>query len=195
MALFAYRLDAVLARLRAQAWRLLGVRVRAGAKAHAGTRLRCAWGHAELGAGSELYRGVQVLCTGTGRFRLGAGSHIAPGGYLLVGDSHLEIGRGVAIGPQVAIFCEANGSRAGLPFVQQHVRAPVQIGDNVYLGARVTVLPGAVIEHDVVVAAHAVVRGRLASGQVYGGVPARALHPLRPEADAAEAAATRGDPA
>ena len=178
--LIGYTLDALAARLRAQAWRGLGVRSAAGAKAHAGSRVRCAWGHAELGERAELYRGVQVLCTGAGRFRLGARSHIAPGGYLLVGGSTLEIGSGVAIGPQVAIFCEANGARAGLPFIEQHVSAPVRIGDNVFLGARVTVLPGAVIEPNVVVAAHAVVRGRLASGFVYGGVPARELHPLQP---------------
>lgn len=180
MALIGYTLDAALARLRALAWRALGVRSAARTKAHAGSRVRCAWGHAELGAEAELYRDVQVLCTGAGRFHLGARSHIAPGGYLLVGGSQLHIGAGVAIGPQVAIFCEANGARAGVPFIEQHVSAPVRIGDNVFLGARVTVLPGAVIECDVVVAAHAVVRGRLASGFVYGGVPARALHPLQP---------------
>jgi acetyltransferase-like isoleucine patch superfamily enzyme len=178
--LIGYRLDALGARLRAALWRCLGVRVGSGAKVHAGVRLRCAWGQAELGERAELYRGVQVLCTGAGRFSLGAGSHMAPGGYLLVGASTLHIGAGVAIGPQVGIFCETNGARAGTPFTQQHVRASVSIGDNVFLGARVTVLPGAVIERDVVVAAHAVVRGRLASGYVYGGVPARALHALQP---------------
>ena len=180
MALIGYWVDAAVARARAWAWRALGVRCAAGAKAHAGSRVRCAWGAAELGARAELYRGVQVLCIDGGRFHLGADSHIAPGGYLLVGASQLHIGAGVAIGPQVAMFCEANDARAGRPFIEQHQRAPIHIGDNVYLGARVTVLPGAVIESHVVVAAHAVVRGRLASGFVYGGVPARPLHPLRP---------------
>lgn len=179
MLLIRYRIDAAFAWIRAQAWRVAGVRVGARVRVHKGVRILCAWGHAKLSDGAEIYRGVQVLCTGVGCFHLGADSHIAPDGYLLVGSQTLDIGAKVAIGPQVAIFCESNGANAGRPFVKQLICAPVRIGTNVFLGARVTVLPGTVIENDVVVAAHSVVRGHLRSGWVYGGVPAQALHPVK----------------
>lgn len=186
MGLLMYRLDALGAWVRAQVWRLLwGARLGRRVKVHAGARLRGPRGCAVLGEGAELYRDVQVLCTAGGRFSLGAGSHIAPGGYLLVAGQALQIGESVAIGPQVAVFCSANGSAAGAPFVHQRVEAPVHIGRNVFIGARVTLLPGAVVDDDVVVAAHAVVRGHLASGWVYGGVPARPLHRLKAPPDAA----------
>lgn len=181
MGMTGYRLDAALARLRAMAYRLGGLKIGAGVKIHAGVRLRCAAGHARLGDRVEIYRGVQILCTAGGSVEIGAHSHIAPLGHLLIGGSSLMVGSRVAMGPQVAIFCESNGTAWGRPFVDQLVRAPVVIGSNVFLGARVTVLPGAVIEDDVVVAAHAVVRGTLRSGFVYGGVPAREIKALSPE--------------
>lgn len=56
--------------------------------------------------------------------------------------------------------------------------APVTIGDRVWLGAHVTVLPGVTIGDDVVVAAGAVVARDLPAGAVYGGVPARRIRTL-----------------
>jgi len=51
----------------------------------------------------------------------------------------------------------------------------VVIGDRVWIGARAIVLPGAVIESDVVIAAGAVVTGRCVAQGVYAGVPARRI--------------------
>lgn len=175
--LLGYRLDALRARVRARWLGLLGLAVGAGAQVHPGVRLR----HGEgcgLGEGSILYRDVQILATAGGRFAIGQRSHLAPGAYVLVGAQQLRIGDDVAIGPGLMLFCESNDTRGPGLFRQQYRRADVRIGSNVFIGARVTVLPGAVIEDHVAVAAHAVVSGRLASGWLYGGVPARALRRL-----------------
>ncbi len=181
MALWPYRLEAATARLRAQVWRLRGLSVGTGAAVHGGVRLRFGAPSA-LGERSVLYRGAQILATGAGSFRIGRDSHLAPGAYVLVGGQALDIGDGAAIGPGLMLFCESNDAGPGGLFRTQYRRAPVRIGHNVFLGARVTVLPGAIIEDDVVVAAHAVVSGHLASGWVYGGCPARPLRPLQAEA-------------
>ncbi len=173
--LLGYTLDAVRARMRARVAAWLGLRVGSRAQIHPGARVRCGRGSA-LGAGSILYRDVQLLATGDGRFTIGARSHIAPGGYLLIGDQRLTIGDDVAIGPGLMLFCESNAVTARGLFRDHYRRADIRIGSNVFLGARVTVLPGSVIDDNVVVAAHALVRGHLASGWVYGGVPARPMH-------------------
>lgn len=178
MALIGYRVDALRARLGALWHRWLGLQVGSGVQIHPGARLRHGPGCA-IGDASILYRGVQVLATEGGTFQIGSGSHIAPMGYLLVGPSQLLIGDGVAIGPQLALFCQTNGTRPAKPFAQQRRQAPVRIGNNVYIGAHVTVLPGAHIEDNVVVAAQSVVRGRLASGWIYGGAPARPLRQIQ----------------
>lgn len=56
--------------------------------------------------------------------------------------------------------------------------AAVEIGDDVWIGCGVRILAGTIIEPRVVVAAGAVVRGRLESGFLYAGVPARKIKPL-----------------
>jgi Acetyltransferase (isoleucine patch superfamily) len=57
-------------------------------------------------------------------------------------------------------------------------RAPIIIGDDVWLGCGVRVLAGTIIEDRVVVAAGAVVKGKLDSGFLYAGVPAKKIKPL-----------------
>lgn len=175
--LLGYRLDALRARLRARCLGLLGLDVGSGAQVHPGARLRHGPGCA-LGDRSIVYRDGQILATAGGRFRIGRDSHLAPGAYVLVGAQQLHIGDDVAIGPGLMLFCESNDVAGEGLFRQQYRRAEVRIGSNVFIGARVTVLPGAVIEDHVAVAAHAVVTGRLASGWLYGGAPARPLRPL-----------------
>jgi len=177
MALLAYPLDALRARIAARWHALLGLSVAHGVQIHPRVQLRHGEGSA-IGARSILYRGVRILATGAGRFRIGRDSHIAPDAYLLVGGQSLEIGNDVAIGPGLMLFCESNAPSGVELFRAEYVRADVLIGCNVFIGARVTVLPGSVIEDRVAVAAHSVVRGRLASGWVYGGCPARPLREL-----------------
>ncbi|MFS2032370.1 DapH/DapD/GlmU-related protein, partial [Curtobacterium sp. CT11-45] len=79
------------------------------------------------------------------------GDHTAIGMQVLVMTSHHEIGDDGA-------WSETASGRS------------VDIGERVWIGGRAVVLPGTVIEDDVVVAAGAVVRGRLTSHGVYAGV-------------------------
>lgn len=55
------------------------------------------------------------------------------------------------------------------------VGAPVEVGDNAWLSARVVVLPGVEIGERSVVAAGAVVTKNLPAGGVFGGVPAKKI--------------------
>lgn len=50
---------------------------------------------------------------------------------------------------------------------------PIKIGNNVFLGFGVILLPGATIGDNVIVGAGTIVRGQLKSNSVYAGVPAR----------------------
>ena len=54
----------------------------------------------------------------------------------------------------------------------------INIGSDVWIGARVTILSGVEIKKRVVVGAGSVVTSDLESGYVYGGVPAKKIKKL-----------------
>jgi maltose O-acetyltransferase len=89
----------------------------------------------------------------------------------------LTIGNNVIIGPELFVYTgDHNIYECGTFFSDQtKYNIPVSIGDDVYIGARITILKGVVIENRVVVAAGAVVTEKLKSGYVYGGVPAKRI--------------------
>ncbi|MFJ2980491.1 acyltransferase [Curtobacterium sp. NPDC087082] len=130
-----------------------------------------------VGRGVYFNRNVTVEAVAPVRI----GDHTAIGMQVLVMTSHHEIGDDGA-------WSETASGRS------------VDIGERVWIGGRAVVLPGTVIEDDVVVAAGAVVRGRLTSHGVYAGVPARRIRELgvpgaAPAPAPAAAAATPAFPA
>lgn len=88
------------------------------------------------------------------------------------------IGSFVMMGADCAVFTRNHRfDRADIPMCRQGdtpVR-PVIIGDDVWLGARVILLPGTVIGHGAVIGAGSVVAGEIPSMAVAAGNPARVL--------------------
>ncbi|MDF9717277.1 acyltransferase [Nocardioides sp. ChNu-153] len=93
--------------------------------------------------------------------------------YLDVARGRIEIGADCHLAPQVMVLTATHGRDEDGRTSRDAEYLTTRVGDNVWLGARATLLPGAVVEDGCVVAAGAVVTGRLTSGGVYAGVPAR----------------------
>ena len=97
----------------------------------------------------------------------------------LAADQSVVIGRDCLLAEMVSVrdhdHAFADPDRAVLD--QGRTTAPVRIGDNVWLGAKVTVTKGVTIGSDVVVGAHTVVTTDLPDGCVAVGVPARVIGP------------------
>ena len=88
------------------------------------------------------------------------------------------IGNFVMMGADCAVFTRNHRfDRADLPMCRQGETAvkPVIIGDDVWLGARVILLPGAVIGHGAVIGAGSVVAGEIPPMAVAAGNPARVI--------------------
>ncbi|MDO7805172.1 sugar O-acetyltransferase [Lactiplantibacillus pentosus] len=90
----------------------------------------------------------------------------------------VHIGDNVMIGPNVDIYTvnhplTASGRRANL--AQGH---PVTIGNDVWIGGKVTITPGVTIGNNVVVAAGAVVTHDVPDNTLVAGVPAKAIRQL-----------------
>lgn len=119
---------------------------------------------------ANVFSGVRI--TGRG-LRIGRRTFVNHDCYLDVARGRVEIGDDCHLGPGVMVLTATHGRDEGGRAAKVADYLTTRIEDEVWLGARVTVLPGAVVERGAVVAAGAVVRGRLSSGGTYAGVPAR----------------------
>ena len=93
----------------------------------------------------------------------------------------VTIGENVRIGEKVSIHDE-NHTFEPLPLSEEDRKkyntSPISIGNRVWIGAGVIVLPGTTIGNDTVVAAGSVVKGTLEPESLYAGVPAKFIRKL-----------------
>lgn len=150
----------------------------------------------ELPWSAQLSRGVRLHATDNGKIIVGSGVAIGPtsliqakGGVVVIGagvfvgqgcvivaQNSIHIGAGVLVAEYVSIrdqdHCVDNGlalSKSGF------VVDPIFIGNDVWIGAKSTVLRGACIEDNVVIGAHSLVNGSISKGSIAVGVPAKII--------------------
>ena len=89
----------------------------------------------------------------------------------------LKIGNNVMMGPNVTILTHThNIERTDIPMGQQGMRvAEVVIGNDVWIGMRVVIMPGVKIGNGAVIGAGAVVTKDVPDFAVVGGVPAKII--------------------
>jgi acetyltransferase-like isoleucine patch superfamily enzyme len=162
---------------------------------------RCLYSGLRVGRNVRLGRGVYVNVASGGRLVIGDNVFIGPNAHLtadggtieigsdcFVGDGvvivsaeHVAIGRDALIAAYATIRDQDHGmADADRPYRLQPLQtSPIEIGDNVWLGAHVVVLKGAVIGPGCVVGANAVVTGPLPAATLCVGSPAKVLRPVR----------------
>jgi acetyltransferase-like isoleucine patch superfamily enzyme len=132
-----------------------------------------------LGVGANLECGV-ILWLGehSGSIQIAVRTYIGPYSFLGTSDHKLEIGEDTMIGAHCYIITENHGTaRRDIPYSQQgYTGADVKIGNNVWLGCHVTVLPGVTIGDNSIIGAGAVVTKNIPAGQTWAGVPARPIN-------------------
>jgi len=133
--------------------------------------------HFTARAGTALRHGCHIGNT-HGRFVLGSHSHLGAYCHVNAVRGEVRIGDDVAIGPGTKIVSYSNQFVAGEDVSTSTVTQDVIIGDHVFIGANVTILPGTKIESNVVVGAGSVVRGTLESNGLYVGAPCRRAREL-----------------
>jgi len=89
----------------------------------------------------------------------------------------LKIGNDVMMGPDVMIFTQNHEtSRLDIPMrLQTAPKIPVEIGDDVWIGARAIILPGRKIGKGAIIGAGAVVTKDVPDYAVVGGNPAKII--------------------
>lgn len=152
-------------------------------------------GDIRIGARSTVHPGAMLLSYG-GFIRLGVNCSVNPFS-VLYGHGGLMVGDNVRIAAHCVVIPANHGTALdGGPIASQPLsKRGIRIGNDVWLGAGVRVLDGAVIGDGCVVAAGAVVRGELESCGIYGGVPARLLGWRKPNASYLKGLIYGGNPA
>lgn len=124
---------------------------------------------------SRIVRGE--LATGPkGRIEIGHNVRINFGA-LISAQELVKIGNNVSMGPY-AIITDSDFHSVDRPY-SPPVGVPTFIGDNVWLGARVTVLKGSSIGEGSIISAGSVVAGRIPPNVIAAGNPARVVRNVR----------------
>lgn len=176
-------------RIRRSYMRIRRPRLRLGRNVQLSSKAIVSIGHADgehisIGDGCEIHRGA-ILATYRGWIEIGARCSVNP--YtILYGHGGLRIGNDVRIAAH-CVLIPANHRFADpdRPIRAQGQEARgIEIGDDVWIGAHVTILDGSTIGQGSVIAAGSVVNGVIPDYSVAAGSPARVL---RSRANASDA--------
>ena len=96
-------------------------------------------------------------------------------GLSVPGDGPVTIGRNCHIAPEVLILNQNHDYDDGarIPYGDVFHEKPVRIEDFVWIGQRVTILPGTIIGEGAIIQAGAVVHGTIPPMAIAGGNPAK----------------------
>ncbi len=135
-----------------------------------------------LGKGVSLGRNVSIECTGSLKDigeGLTLGENVGIGSFSFLGCAGgITIGKDSILGNYVSIHSENhNYTDLATPIRLQGVnRKGISIADNCWIGAKVTILDGAIIESGCIIAANSLVpKGKYIANNIYGGVPAKLI--------------------
>jgi acetyltransferase-like isoleucine patch superfamily enzyme len=122
--------------------------------------------------------------------RIVVGSDTSIGRYACItAINSIEIGKRCLISEHVYISDHGHGTdpSAGPPRLQPlFSKGPVEIGDESFIGYRVSILPGVILGRNCVVGAHSVVTRSFPDYSVVAGVPAKLIYQQTPPSKLAE---------
>ena len=123
-----------------------------------------------------IKEGARILAANTdAEIKIGKNTTI---GYntFIVSSKSVVIGDNSLIAPFVYIIDDNHQIKKGMNINQQdHDKAPIVIGNDVWIGTKATILKGVTIGDGAVVASGAVVTCDIESNTIYGGIPAKKI--------------------
>lgn len=115
-------------------------------------------------------------------FRVDGGQRVSMGDHsfinydcLLLANDRIDIGERVFIAPRAMVLTVTHPLDPEERYSTRNATAPVSIGDDAWIGAGATIMPGVHVGRRAVVAAGAVVTRDVPDGCIVAGVPARAV--------------------
>ena len=148
------------------------------------------WGHKNFNIGNNVYiTGARKMTIGNGcNFSPNVKLYCAEGGEIHIGenfycnfncflssyDATISIGNDCLFGPDVYLVNTNHGIDSDTLIREQSMKAgPIQIGNDVWIGAKSVILPNVKIGEGAIIAAGSVVSKNVKPYTIVGGVPAR----------------------
>ena len=100
-------------------------------------------------------------------------------GWTVLDEAYVTIGDDCFIGPNVSIYTACHPTDPVERNTRKEWAKPVTIGDNVWIGGSVTILPGVTVGDNCTIGAGSVVTRDIPSDSVAAGNPARVIRRLR----------------
>ncbi len=132
----------------------------------------------EIANNVNIMDGCSFYAQNNGKIIIGENSSFNQRVFIGASDQgEIVIGRDVLIGPNVV--CRASNhsfSRSDVSMIQQgHSAGRIFLGDNVWIGANVVLLPGTHVGNGSIIGAGAVVNGEIPENCVAVGIPAKVI--------------------
>jgi acetyltransferase-like isoleucine patch superfamily enzyme len=129
-----------------------------------------------LGEGTVVKKYVQLCaCNAAARISLGNDTTIGDYSYIYASES-IRIGDKVLIAPFCYIVDGNHGTALGTHIRDQPLSTgAINVEDDVWLGVRVTLLPGVTVHRGAIVAAGSVVTRSVPAYEIWGGIPAKKI--------------------
>lgn len=132
------------------------------------------WGGAELGVNVRIVSSARIL--GSGRLTIDDNTFVGHQTLILLGGGKITIGKDTDISSNVTIV---NGTHEiatiGVKAAGAGYAEDICIGDGSWVGVSSTIIGGANIKEGVIVAAGALVKGKVDALSIVGGVPCKVI--------------------
>jgi len=128
----------------------------------------------KYGTLNDINRETHIICPE--RVEIGSYIYIGPGAYIS-GWGGVSIANGTIIGPNLAIHSANHNFKNSkyIPYDETFDFRKVTIGENVWIGANVIIVPGAEIGEGCIVAAGTVVSGNIPPLSIIAGNPCKVI--------------------
>jgi maltose O-acetyltransferase len=130
-----------------------------------------------VGTKNNTMKFIRIYYLKTLGIKIGNNVHISPKAYIdLHRPKYIEIGNNVKITRWAMILCYDSSK----DFIGLHNEAykKVKIGNDVYIGAKSTIMPGVTIGNNVIIGANSVVTRDISSNCIVIGSPAKEIKKL-----------------
>lgn len=133
-------------------------------------------GSIHIGSGTSIGRGAKVISHG-GQLSIGDDVYIGDGSIIVCRDK-IHLGSDSLVAEYVVIRDQDHETSTRPIRSAGFKSSPIQIGRDVWIGCKATILRGVTVGDGAVVGAHALVRSDVPAGKLAVGVPAHVVGPV-----------------